>query len=677
MAVIDSLGFSVDTSDLRKAAVALNRLADDAEKAGNKSQKSMNKLGRTFDSVKSSIFSLKGAIGALGVSLVFREVLQANEAWTQQTNALKLVTGSAKELAQVQGELFDLAQRTRAATSGTVDLYSRLARSTKELGVSQGQLLSVTETVNKAVAISGSSAESANAALFQLGQGLAAGALRGEELNSVMEQTPRVAQALAEGLGVGIGELRKLGEQGKLTSEVVIAALTNQAAAVDKEFNQTTKTVSQATTQLANEIERTLGKIDNQGLIDAIDSMRKTLSDPALVNGIQTIAQGLFFIVENAIKAAAAVGNLLGEMGTGIGKFAGRLATGVYLVEDSIKATATATEELAQKREQLKLYEDQISALSMQMQSLGTNVPQATLDIFNQKIQDAATTAGMLRGQIEMLETRAAKEPKAVAPEVAAPGAVDIGLGTDEKLQEKLQKRFETLKSSYLSETELALQSFYERQALLDELEANKIGTEEERMALMLESHAQYEAEITAISQEEAQKREKIAKDEREKRIAISDSLFGNLASLTSSGSRRLFEIGKAAALANATVKGYEAVVGAYAEGAKIGGPPLGAAYAATAGVAVAQQIAQIASTSFKGGGSISAPGGGGVTAGGGQPAVSAEPPAIAERTQQPVQEISVVVTGGLHSDEDVRNLIKRVNEVQEDLGGSAKLVVA
>jgi tape measure domain-containing protein len=95
--------------------------------------------------------------------------------------------------------------------------YSSISRATQDLGVSSEQTLRLTETLAKAITISGVSAQSANAAMIQLSQGLSSGTLRGEELNSIMEQTPRVARALAQGLGVGIGALREMGKEGKLT----------------------------------------------------------------------------------------------------------------------------------------------------------------------------------------------------------------------------------------------------------------------------------------------------------------------------------------------------------------------------------------------------------------------------------------------------------------------------
>jgi tape measure domain-containing protein len=157
-----------------------------------------------------------------------------------------------------------------------------MARSTQDLSITQNELLDVTNTINKALIISGGSAESMNAALVQLGQGFASGTLRGEELNSVMEQTPRLAQAIAEGMGVSVGKLRALGAEGKITAEAVIKALQSQAKSVNDEFSKMEMTVSQAQTVAYNSMVRLIGSFDQAtgasgSLSDAIVSVAKSI----------------------------------------------------------------------------------------------------------------------------------------------------------------------------------------------------------------------------------------------------------------------------------------------------------------------------------------------------------------------------------------------------------------
>jgi len=182
VADLAELGIKIEADDIRAAVKELDRL----ENQSGKNEKANKKLGSSFG-------VLKAAVSAVGFGLLTKQLIANINTYTALSNKLKLVTTDSKNLADVQGVLFNIAQDTRASLEGTIDLYSRLARSTKSLQISQNELADVTETINKAIAVSGSTAQEANAALFQLGQGLSAGALRGEELNSVLEQTPRLA----------------------------------------------------------------------------------------------------------------------------------------------------------------------------------------------------------------------------------------------------------------------------------------------------------------------------------------------------------------------------------------------------------------------------------------------------------------------------------------------------
>lgn len=185
---------------------------------------------------------------------------------------VKVLAGIADEASMIRGRIKEakgdyqailaLAQRTRTGLQATTDLYARLERSTRAQRLGQQQLLSLTQSVNQAVKLSFASAASGEAALFQLGQGLGAGALRGEELNSVMEQTPRLAQAIADGLGVPIGKLRELAKEGKLTGATVTKALESQAKVLAAEYARLPVTVSGAFTQIRNALVDYVGEQD-------------------------------------------------------------------------------------------------------------------------------------------------------------------------------------------------------------------------------------------------------------------------------------------------------------------------------------------------------------------------------------------------------------------------------
>lgn len=159
----------------------------------------------------------------------------------------------------------------------------------------------LTETVSKAVAISGASAEAADAALVQFGQALASGTLRGEELNSVMEQTPALAKAIAQGMGITVGELRSVAAEGKITSQEIVKALKNVQNDVDALFAKTDITIGQSLTLLNNEITKFVGEASKgsgaaqvlAGSVQTLASNLDLIADGALVVGIGYITRAI------------------------------------------------------------------------------------------------------------------------------------------------------------------------------------------------------------------------------------------------------------------------------------------------------------------------------------------------------------------------------------------------
>ncbi len=217
---------------------------------------------KSFADVQAAAFRMGRVLGPLAAVISGALVVDQINQYQQLSNKLRLTTNSSEELIAVQTELFNLAQQNRASLPATVDLYSRLARSSEELGLSQREVIKTTDLIGKAIAVSGTGAQEASAAIFQLGQGLASGTLRGDELRSVLEQTPRLARAIADGLGVNIGKLRELGQEGKLTAEQVINAINSQSKVLEEEFGKTLPTLSQNFEVLKNSALQFVGQLD-------------------------------------------------------------------------------------------------------------------------------------------------------------------------------------------------------------------------------------------------------------------------------------------------------------------------------------------------------------------------------------------------------------------------------
>ena len=220
------------------------------------------------------------AIAALASAFAVTKLVEYTDTLTTIESRLRLVTDSTAQLNRVQENLFQLAQRTRSSFAATGELYAKLSKATEELALGESKLLEVTETVNKALIVSGSSAAASQAALIQFAQGLSAGALRGEELNSILEQAPRLAQALADGLGKPVGALKKLGEQGELTTERIVKALETQREKLNQEFAQLAPTIGQSFTILNNALTKFVGEgAKTSGVASAIANSIKFVAD--------------------------------------------------------------------------------------------------------------------------------------------------------------------------------------------------------------------------------------------------------------------------------------------------------------------------------------------------------------------------------------------------------------
>ena len=199
------------------------------------------------------------ALAAVGIGGT-AGILKAADEWTVFQNRLKLVTETTAELKEAEDGILAIAKRTGQELGGTAEVYQRLAANKKELALSDKELLQITETINKSIVVGGSTAEGASAALTQFGQAMASGVLRGEEFNSMMEQAPGLARALADGLGVGVGQLRNMANNGELTAERVTQALLKAGVNVDAQFKKMDLTIAQSATNFKTSLTEFIGK---------------------------------------------------------------------------------------------------------------------------------------------------------------------------------------------------------------------------------------------------------------------------------------------------------------------------------------------------------------------------------------------------------------------------------
>ena len=219
-----------------------------------------------FAALTTGINQALGLFGKLqsAVSAVVTPLIEASDKVQMMTGRLLVVSDGAVEAGQTLNDLYDIGQRTRTSWEANVDLFGRMARSLQALGKSRTEMLTFTETVQKAARISGASAQEAAAGVQQLGQALASGRLSGDELRSIIENFPRLAQAIAEGLGVSIGQLREMGSQGTLTADKVFTAVQKAVSGINNEFAKLPATTAESMQMLADTMDKTISFIDQK-----------------------------------------------------------------------------------------------------------------------------------------------------------------------------------------------------------------------------------------------------------------------------------------------------------------------------------------------------------------------------------------------------------------------------
>lgn len=341
MTDIAALGIEIRTGDATRARKELDLLTASGAQAE-----------RQAASLERASSRLNGVLAAGAASLVVAQLVRYSDAYQQVNARLRLVTGSQEAFNRVQGDLNGIADETRNSLTSTIDLYSRIARSTKTLAASDSDRLQVTKAISQALIVSGASGASAEAALIQLGQGFASGTLRGEELNSVLEQTPRLAQAIADGLGVPLGKLRELGQAGKLTGDAVFKALQSQAGVLQAEFNKIPTTISQAFQVAENRLTRFVGQQAeasgaSRALIQVIDGLSKnidTLTAVALGFGAAKLAQTLLGV---AVTARANIATSAQHTAALVAERAAALASAQAVAADAAANLAAAQAEKA------------------------------------------------------------------------------------------------------------------------------------------------------------------------------------------------------------------------------------------------------------------------------------------------------------------------------------------
>lgn len=257
-----------------------------------------NRTTTAVNGTERSMSSLSRVAASLTAYLSVSAVASYAEAWTVLNNKLVNSIKAGETLAVVNQRVFDIAQNSRSSLDGIATLYSRLERAMRSAGLSGQELGQITTTISKAMTVSGATAAESEGALIQLSQALASGVLRGQEFNSMSEQAPALMKGLADSLGVSIGELRKMAGEGKLTTDVLLKAFREMGPTIEREFANTTQTMSQSLQIASNNITKFFGENTT------VKTFTRIFND-----SVVTISENLDYLTNILVIAAGVIGS--------------------------------------------------------------------------------------------------------------------------------------------------------------------------------------------------------------------------------------------------------------------------------------------------------------------------------------------------------------------------------
>ncbi|EMF8482602.1 tape measure protein [Morganella morganii] len=257
-----------------------------------------NRTTTAVNGTERSMASLSRVAASLTAYLSVSAVTSYAEAWTVLNNKLVNSIKAGETLAVVNQRVFDIAQNSRSSLNGIATLYSRLERAMRSVGLSGEELGQITTTISKAMTVSGATAAESEGALVQLSQALASGVLRGQEFNSMSEQAPALMKGLADSLGVSIGKLRAMAAEGKLTTDVLLKAFREMGPTIEREFANTTQTMSQSLQIASNNITKFFGENTT------VKTFTRIFND-----SVVTISENLDYLTNILVIAAGVIGS--------------------------------------------------------------------------------------------------------------------------------------------------------------------------------------------------------------------------------------------------------------------------------------------------------------------------------------------------------------------------------
>ena len=344
----NSSGLKTDLNSAARAIKKQELAVRSLRRSAQRFNRTSSKMRRSLIRFGAVILPLLGVSGIAGLSRLF---VRAADTMQLVSSRLRVVVRDVGQFRDAQKQIFQVAQETRLPLENLTDLYARVGRSTRALGYTSREIIPFIRSVSKAIIVSGSTAAEASAGLIQFSQGLAQNRLAGDEFRSVAEQLPRLALAIADGLGKSLGELRELAHSQRLTTDLIFKGLSRSAKTLDEEFKLIPRTVGQAFVQVKNQLFSAANNLNNvtdstKALVSAVDVLRRVLADPGLARNFQNVilkvTESITFLVERTHLVSSSF-KVLGELVAGYLVY--RLAAfsrTVYLAAGALKGLGVA-----------------------------------------------------------------------------------------------------------------------------------------------------------------------------------------------------------------------------------------------------------------------------------------------------------------------------------------------
>jgi len=355
-------------------------------------RRDIESIGRASDRTESSVQLLRRGLGALFGLFAANQIKETLDSFTTMQNRIRALGNSVQTTTAIYNELLKSAMDSRTSLAASVTMYQRLAQSTEQLGISQRDVIEITDTLNKAVIVSGAGAIEARNAMIQLAQGMASGRLQGDELRSVLEQLPYVARLISRQTGIEFGNLRDAAAEGKITVDQIVAALKNYRGEVLAAFATTTPTIEQSLANLNTAWTDYAGKLG-----------QATGVTNAIANSILFVANNMQTLIPIAISAGVAVAGAFTPQLVGVlAAVNGQLVRMVTLLAANplvalAGAAAALTTYLVLMRDELKLGNDEITTLGDAFGPMWRDAQQGALDLVN--VLDSGPIPGLKRVQ--------------------------------------------------------------------------------------------------------------------------------------------------------------------------------------------------------------------------------------------------------------------------------------